>query len=161
MTSTKGVHKELVNDATYNIARHGSVGTLKVEEISAVKLVAKLRVVSVDALDASLCREVHEESSFCFLIRRLSDYASWWSFFRYVGDAGNTSLVDACTPLGATAVVTPGSAGYLLWECCILASFMWYGHNRDLFPTAEGCMGSRLPNVTLLHWACLCAGVRQ
>ena len=40
----------------------------------------------------------------------------------YVGDAGNTSLVDAGTPLGATAVVTPGSAGYLLWECCILAS---------------------------------------
>ena len=39
-----------------------------------------------------------------------------------VGDAGNTSLVDAGTPLGATAVVTPGSAGYLLWECCILAS---------------------------------------
>ena len=28
----------------------------------------------------------------------------------------------AGTPLGATAVVTPGSAGYLLWECCILAS---------------------------------------
>ena len=57
--------------------------------------------------------------------------ASWYgdcwtmrrgSFFRYVGDAGNTSLVDAGTPLGATAVVTPGSAGYLLWECCILAS---------------------------------------
>ena len=43
-------------------------------------------------------------------------------FFLYVGDAGNTSLVDAGTPLGATAVVTPGSAGYLLWECCILAS---------------------------------------
>ena len=40
----------------------------------------------------------------------------------YIGDAGNTSLVDAGTPLGATAVVTPGSAGYLLWECCILAS---------------------------------------
>ena len=34
----------------------------------------------------------------------------------------NTSLVDAGSPLGATAVVTPGSAGYLLWECCILAS---------------------------------------
>ena len=32
---------------------------------------------------------------------------------------------------------------------------MWYGHIRDLFPTAEGCMESRLPmpNVTLLHWA--------
>ena len=30
---------------------------------------------------------------------------------------------------------------------------MWYGHIRDLFPTAEGCMGSRTPNVTLLHWA--------
>ena len=44
-----------------------------------------------------------------------------WSYL-YVGDAGNTSLVDAGTPLGATAVVTPGSAGYLLWEYCILAS---------------------------------------
>ena len=31
-----------------------------------------------------------------------------WVFFFYVGDAGNTSLVDAGTPLGATAVVTPG-----------------------------------------------------
>ena len=30
---------------------------------------------------------------------------------------------------------------------------MWYGHIRDLFPTADGCKGSRLPNVTLLHWA--------
>ena len=30
---------------------------------------------------------------------------------------------------------------------------MWYGHIRDLFPTAEGCMGSRLPNATMLHWA--------
>ena len=45
-----------------------------------------------------------------------------FSFFFYVGDAGNTSLVDAGTLLGATAVVTPGSAGYLLWECCILVS---------------------------------------
>ena len=43
-------------------------------------------------------------------------------FFSYVGDAGNTSLVDAGTPLFSTAVVTPGSACYLLWECCILAS---------------------------------------
>ena len=44
-------------------------------------------------------------------------------FFSFcVGDAGNTSLVDAGTALGATAVVTPGSAGYLLWEWCILAS---------------------------------------
>ena len=76
-----------------------------------------------------------------------------WCYL-YVGDAGNTSLVDAGTPLGATAVVTSGIAGYLLWECCILASpVMWYGHIRDLSPTAEGCMGGRLPNVTLLHWA--------
>ena len=30
---------------------------------------------------------------------------------------------------------------------------MWYGHIRDLFPAAKGCMGSRLPNVTMLHWA--------
>ena len=45
-----------------------------------------------------------------------------WSLLFCVGDAGNTSLVDAGTPLGATAVVAPGSAGYLLWECCILAS---------------------------------------
>ena len=49
-------------------------------------------------------------------------FALRFVFFFYVGDAGNTSLVDAGTPLGATAVVTPGSAGYLLWECCILAS---------------------------------------
>ena len=65
--------------------------------------------------------KTHEESS-SGLMRRLSDHAWWWSFFRNVGDAGNTSLVDAGTPLGATAVVNPGSAGYLLWECCILAS---------------------------------------
>ena len=30
---------------------------------------------------------------------------------------------------------------------------MWYGHIRDLSPTAESCMGGRPPNVTLLHWA--------
>ena len=38
---------------------------------------------------------------------------------------------------------------------------MWYGHIRDLSPTAEGCMGGRLPDVTLLHWAQqeLCTGV--
>ena len=29
----------------------------------------------------------------------------------YVRDAGNTSFVDAGTPLGASTVVTPGSAG--------------------------------------------------
>ena len=72
-------------------------------------------------LDASLCQEAHV-TYFCFLVRRLLDLCVVGSFFRYVGDAGNTSLVDAGTPLGATAVVTPGSAGYLLWECCILAS---------------------------------------
>ena len=43
-----------------------------------------------------------------------------WTF--YVGDAGNTSLVDAGTPMGATTVVTPRSASCPLWECCILAS---------------------------------------
>ena len=37
-------------------------------------------------------------------------------------DAGNTPLVDAGTPLGATTVVTPGSAGCARWERCILAS---------------------------------------
>ena len=41
-------------------------------------------------------------------------------FLLYVGDAGNTLLVDSGIPLGTTAVVTPGSGGYLLWECCIL-----------------------------------------
>ena len=30
---------------------------------------------------------------------------------------------------------------------------MWYGHIRDLSPTAKGCMGGRTPNVTMLHWA--------
>ena len=76
-----------------------------------------------------------------------------WSYL-YVGDAGNTSPVDAGNPLGATAVVTPG-------ECWLSTlgvlhpgvPVMWYDYIRDLFPTAEGCMGSRLPNVTLLHWA--------
>ena len=53
---------------------------------------------------------------------RLLQKSEGFVFFSYVGDAGNTSSVDAGTPLGATAVVTPGSAGYLLWECCILAS---------------------------------------
>ena len=43
-------------------------------------------------------------------------------FFFYVGDAGNTSLVGAGTPLGATTVVTPGSVSCVRWECCILAS---------------------------------------
>ena len=38
---------------------------------------------------------------------------------------------------------------------------MWYGHTRDLFPTAEGCKGSRLPNVARLHWAYVSTGVRQ
>ena len=27
---------------------------------------------------------------------------------------------------------------------------MWYGHIRDLSPTADGCMGGRMPNVTLV-----------
>ena len=27
---------------------------------------------------------------------------------------------------------------------------MWYGHIRDLFTTAEGCMGSRLPNCNVV-----------
>ena len=30
---------------------------------------------------------------------------------------------------------------------------MWYGHIRDLSPSAEGCKGGRMPNVTRLHWA--------
>ena len=30
---------------------------------------------------------------------------------------------------------------------------MWYGHIRDLSPTAEGCMGGLLPSVTTLRWA--------
>ena len=60
-----------------------------------------------------------------------------WSYL-YVGDAGNTSLVDAGTPLGATArecwlstlgVLHPG------------VPVMWYGHIRDLFPTAEVLYG--------------------
>ena len=28
---------------------------------------------------------------------------------------------------------------------------MWYGHIRDLSPTADGCMGGRAPNATMLH----------
>ena len=47
-----------------------------------------------------------------------------FTFFFYVGVAGNTSLVVAGTHLGATAVVTPGSAG-------------WYGHIREGEPSAQ------------------------
>ena len=66
-----------------------------------------------DELDASLA---------VFLMRSGRSMREYVFLKFYVGDAGNTSLVDAGTPLGATTVVTPGSAGYLLWECCILAS---------------------------------------
>ena len=38
---------------------------------------------------------------------------------------------------------------------------MWQTHIRDLSPTAEGCKGGRLPNVTRLPWVCVSAGVRQ
>ena len=38
---------------------------------------------------------------------------------------------------------------------------MWYAHIKDVFTTAEGCKGSRLPNVTRLHWACVSTGVRK
>ena len=51
---------------------------------------------------------VDNPTRFCLL-----DKCCFFSF--YVGDAGNTSLVDASTPLGATTVVIKGSAGYLLW----------------------------------------------
>ena len=79
---------------------------------------------------ASLCGKFIEDSSLGFFGHVYGDLwdrsivmsTMWWSLLSFVGDAGNTSLVDAGTPLGATAVVTPGSAGYLLWECCILAS---------------------------------------
>ena len=80
----------------------------------------------------------------------------------YVGDAGNTPLVDAGTPLGATAVVTPGSAG--LSTLGVLhpgVPVIWQTHIRDLSPKAEGFKGGRLPNVTRLPWECVSAGVRQ
>ena len=53
----------------------------------------------------------------------------------YVGDAGNTSLVDAGTLLGATLVVTPDSAG--LSALGVLhpdVPVMWHVHIRDLSP---------------------------
>ena len=31
---------------------------------------------------------------------------------------------------------------------------IWYGHIRDLSPTAESSKGGRFPNVTGLHWLC-------
>ena len=69
-----------------------------------------------------------------------------------IGDAGNTPLVDAGTPLGATVVVTPGSAGYL-HRGVLHPGVPVYAHIRDLSPTAEGCMGGRSPKVTELPWA--------
>ena len=70
------------------------------------------------------------------------------SFFRsaylsssfYVGDAGNTSLVDAGTLLGATSVVTPGWLSALGVLHPGVAA-----HIRDLSPTAEAVRGAVRP----------------
>ena len=44
------------------------------------------------------------------------------TFLFTLGMQGTLRLWMLALPWAATAVVTPGSAGYLLWECCILAS---------------------------------------
>ena len=103
----------------------------------------------------SLCREIHEESSFCFLMRRLSDQSSvvvvllslrWGCREHFVSGCWHSSGRDRgrypreCW-LSTLGVLHPG------------VPVMWYGHIRDLFPTAEGCKGSRMPNVTMLQWA--------
>ena len=67
--------------------------------------------------------------------KQCEDQDGWDGLLLYVGDAWNTSLVNAGTPLGATAVVTPGSAGYLLWEC--------------MHPTS----GTRLPQLKVVREA--------
>ena len=46
--------------------------------------------------------------------------------------------------LGTTTVVTPESAGWVHWQCCILAS-LWHTHIRDLSPTAEAVRGAAYP----------------
>ena len=103
-----------------------------------MELVAKLQAmgVPVSATPLSTSLSVKQRYTLAFqtvtFSTRIWQPISAWNdfsfalrilvFFYYVGDAGNTSLVDVGTPLGATAVVTPGSAGIYFWECCILAS---------------------------------------
>ena len=77
----------------------------------------------------------------------------YWSSLFYVGDAGNTSLVELALlwarprslPQGVLVIYFGSAAS---WRPC---NVVW--PHQDLFPTAEGCKESRLPNVTLLHWA--------
>ena len=64
----------------------------------------------------------------------------------YVGDAGNTPLVDAGTRSGR-------DYGRYSRECWLSAlgvlhpgvTVMWYAHIRDLFPTAEAVRGAVCP----------------
>ena len=92
-----------------------------------------MNFTSCKALDATITIDLSLVNLPCSLKR-------FGNFFlnSYVGDAGNTSLVDAGTPLGATAVVTPRSASYLLLGVLHPGvPVMWHGHIRDLSPTAE------------------------
>ena len=106
-------------------------------------------------MKTSTLAEIHEESSSCFLIRRLSDPSSvmvvllslrWGCREHFVSGCWHSSGRDRgrypreCW-LSTLGVLHPG------------VPVMWYGHIRDLFPTAEGCKGSRPPIVTMLHWA--------
>ena len=69
------------------------------------------------------------------------------SCFRYVGDAGNTSLVDAGTALGATTVVTPGSACRLSTLGVLHPGVPYHVvcPHQDLSPTAEAVRGAVCP----------------
>ena len=117
-------------------------------------LLASVCILVARTRFGSCCQE--DRIHYCDLLHnQCEDQGGEVVFFFYVGDAGNTSLVDAGTPLGATAVVTPGSACWLstLGVLHPGVPVMWCDHIRDLFPTAGGCMVSRLPNATMLHWA--------
>ena len=87
------------------------------------------------------------KSLLCVSLRRLSDRSSVVVVLLSLRcDAGNTSLECWLSALG---VLHPG------------VPVMWYGHIRDLSPTAESCKGGRFPKVTRLPWLCVSIGVRQ
>ena len=82
------------------------------------------------------------------------------SCFRIVGDAGNTSLVDAGAPLGATAVVTAGSAGIYFgsaasWRPCnvVRPHQGLVSHSRRLYgrPSAQ-CNAVTLGTTRVMLW---------
>ena len=121
LSSNAGVVCGALNAAVRQHSRSASVTTFYVWSLAELPVMLRPAFEEYKLLFVSLAVDVTSQYR---LLTRWSLVLLWEPLFLElcVGDAGNTSLVDAGTPLGATAVVTSRGAGYLLWECCILAS---------------------------------------